>query len=78
MDRRQKLYGFIKDFWQLIKKHLEVPAQEDQVAWDRIVEEAGDLLEKYKTADAEGAFMQSCLVAWLEYMNKRNKESMNG
>ena len=42
----------------------------------QIIDEAEDLNKKYKGDDAEGQFVKDCIVAWMAYLNRRNKENM--
>lgn len=73
-DRTIKLYNFIKEFWFLIKMFIEIPPNNDQDAWDYMVDQAGALEKKYRSDDAEGKFVTACVVAWLSYLNDRVKE----
>ena len=74
MERTKKLYEFIKEFWLLIKKYIDVPSDKEYAAWMQIIDEAEDLNKKYKGDDPEGLFVKDCIVAWMAYLNRRNKE----
>ena len=76
MDRKLKIYNFIKDFWNVIKKYIDVPDNKEDAAWMQIIDEAEDLNQKYKGEDPEGQFVKDCIVAWMAYLNRRNKENM--
>ena len=76
MDRKLKIYNFIKDFWNIIKKYIDVPADKEDAAWMTILNESEDLSWKYKSKDPEGIFIKDCITAWMKYLNNRNLENM--
>lgn len=76
MDRKQRIYNFIKELWFLIKLFVEVPPNDDNAAWDDIVEQASNLGKKYAGDDPESRMFKSFILTWLDYLNERNKESM--
>jgi len=76
MNRTMRLYNFMKEFWLLVKKYVDVPDNKEDAAWMQIIDEAEDLNKKYKGDDAEGQFVKDCIVAWMAYLNRRNKENM--
>lgn len=75
-ERTMKLYGFIKEFWLIIKKYIDVPADKEDAAWMMILNESEDLNRKYKSKDPEGIFIKDCITAWMKYLNNRNLENM--
>ena len=74
MDRKQRIYDFIKAFWFHIRLFVEVPPNDDEKAWDDLLEQASALNKKHGTDDAEGRFFKKCIMAWLEYLSDRDKE----
>lgn len=77
MDRIHIIYGFIKEFWQIIKKYINVPPNHDNDSWDRITDEATALIKKYRDGSVEGEFFKRLVFDWLDYLHDRNKEAMN-
>ena len=77
MDRVYKIYDFVKAFWQIIKKHIDIPANDNNDAWDRITDEATALINKYRDGSVEGEFCKKMVFVWLEYLHERNKEVMH-
>ena len=78
MDERTKaIYKFISDFWQLIKKYIELPNTDEE--WDTLTDEASELSKKHKAGDTpESQFFNKCIVDWLEYLNKREIRRKKG
>ena len=74
MDRVMRIYNFIKEFWPLIKKNINVPPDSDEQGWYSLIDQANNLYEKHKSDDPEGRFFKNCILAWLDYLNDRNKE----
>ena len=77
MDRRiREIYSFINDFWKVIRENAVIPDNNDDKAWEKIVDTSERLARKYKYDTAEGRFIGACIMAWLSYLNERNKENM--
>lgn len=66
------IYAFINTLWKFIK-HTEIPAQNDDDAWDKVVADATDLTREYKTSDPLHVLFRMWTVAYLDYMNSISK-----
>ena len=56
MELQKKIYNFILDYWKLIKAYTPKPADDDIDRWDKLVEDAGKLSDKYKDDSREYQF----------------------
>ena len=72
MNLERQLYSFFVDFWRLVKKYAKQPATDNE--WDNLLEEAETLYCRYNTGTAEGFLYKGCVMAWLNYLNKREIE----
>ena len=78
MDRKTRIFNFIQDYWNIIKKYIDVPDDKEDAAWMVILDESENLNQKYKSEDPEGIFFKDCIVVWMKYLNNRNKQNMEG
>lgn len=70
MIEKEKIWTFIKEYWDFIKKCYPLPKQEDQEGWDKIVDESDALHKKWEDNDLFGKFVRQVIVAWLEYIGR--------
>ena len=66
MNNRE-IYGFFNTFWQFIK-HTNIPAQNDNDAWDKVVDEATEVTKEYQTSDPMHVLFRMWMIAYLDYM----------
>lgn len=66
------LYDFFFDFWRLVKKYASLPGTGTE--WDNLIDEANALNKKHNKGNAEGRLYNKCIIAWLEYLNEREKQ----
>ena len=69
---KKRIYKFVCDMWTFIRTH-DIPPQNDDSAWDKIVEDATDLTREYKTSDPLHVLFRMWTVAYLDYMNSISK-----
>ena len=70
MIEKEKIWTFIKEYWDFIKKCYPLPKQEDLDGWERLVEESDALHKKWDDKDLFGKFVRQVIVAWLEYIGR--------
>ena len=63
MESIREFYDFISEFWHFIKD-TEAPAQDDNVAWDRIIDRSNALHRELAVKMAD----------WMELLNRQSKE----
>lgn len=71
MDNKS-IYDFINKFWKFIKHH-EIPAQNDDESWDKVVDDATDLTKGYQTNDPMHRLFRVWVMAYLDYMSTVSK-----
>ena len=71
MELQKKIYNFILDFWKLVKKYTPPPKQEDQKAWDTLVNESTELVHKHETGTREDKFFRELVFVWFDYIGGR-------
>ena len=76
MDRKKTMFGFIQEFWNLVKCNLDLD-NGDTDGWYKAIESAGKLNEKYgdKYGNADRRFCWEMINLWMVYMNNRVRES---
>lgn len=63
-------YAFVVDWWRLFKDRLmHPPAQDDDAAWGRLVDDSDMLARRY----AESPFVSACCVAAVSEISRRSK-----
>lgn len=72
MDNLKTIYKFINELWKFIK-HTTIPAQNDDEAWEEIVDKATELTSEYKTKDPLHVMFRVWTVAALQYMGDISK-----
>lgn len=72
MEEMRKIYSFINQFWKFIKSH-EIPAQNDDEAWDVVVADAADLTKDHQSSDPLDKLYRMWVIAYLEYMSSISK-----
>ena len=72
MDNLKTIYKFINELWKFIK-HTTIPAQNDDEAWEEIVDKATELTSEYKTEDPLHVMFRVWTVAALQYMGDISK-----
>lgn len=70
MIEKEKIWIFIKEYWDFIKKCYPLPKQDDNDGWDKIVNESDELYKKWDDGKNFGKFVRGIIVAWLEYIGK--------
>lgn len=70
MELKKKIYDFILDYWQLIKKYTPRPEQDDTKVWDDLLEDAEEVLKKHKDDSREYQFFKVLILAWFDYLGK--------
>lgn len=70
MDLQRKIYNYILDFWKLIKQYTPYPSKDDISAWDKLQDDAGEMLKKYEDGTKEYKFFKSLLFTWFDYIGK--------
>ena len=70
MVEKEKIWNFVKEYWEFIKKCYPLPKQTDLDAWEKIVDESEYLFKKWDDKDKFGTFVSHVIVAWLEYIGK--------
>ena len=74
MERKVRIYNFIKEFWNLVKSWIEVPSQSDSEGWEQVLSDSEKLKPYYSEDNAEGRFFRKMVVDWMEYLKERSKE----
>lgn len=72
MDRTKEIFNFINAMWKFIK-HTEIPANNDNEAWDEVVDKATLLTSEYKTSDPRDRLFRTWVIAYLDYMSAISK-----
>lgn len=70
MDLQRKLYNFIYEYWKLVKQYTPYPSNENIEAWDKLIEEAGAMLNRYNDGSIEYSFFKGLVFAWFDYIGK--------
>lgn len=70
MIEKEKIWTFIKEYWDFIKKCYPLPKQTDQDKWDQLVDESQALFKKWDDGKDFGKFVSKVIVAWLEYVGR--------
>ena len=71
-DTNKPIYEFLSGLWRFIK-HTEIPAQDNQSAWDQVVDDATELTKEYQTSDPMHRLFRTWVMAYLDYMSKISK-----
>ena len=74
MERKVRIYNFIRQFWDIVKSWIEVPSQNDSEGWEAILTDSEKLKPYYSEDTAEGRFFRKVVVDWMEYLKERSKE----
>lgn len=69
---KRNIYNFINQLWKFIKQH-DIPPQDNQPAWDKIVEDATELTKDFKTSDPLHRLFRTWVIAYLDYMSAISK-----
>lgn len=72
MSRTKEIFNFINAMWKFIK-HTEIPANNDNEAWDEVVDKATLLTSEYKTSDPRDKLFRTWVIAYLDYMSAISK-----
>ena len=72
MSRTKEIFNFINEMWKFIK-HTEIPANNDNEAWDEVVDKATLLTSEYKTSDPRDKLFRTWVIAYLDYMSAISK-----
>lgn len=71
-EKNQEFYQFLSRLWRFIK-HTEIPANNDNEAWDEVVDKATLLTSEYKTSDPRDKLFRTWVIAYLDYMSAISK-----
>lgn len=71
-NNNKKIYDFINAFWKFIK-HTEIPPQNDDAAWDKVVDDVSVLTKEYQGAEPMHKLFRLWAIAYLEYMSTVSK-----
>lgn len=69
---KKQIYKFVCDMWTFIRTH-DIPAQNDNDAWDQIVDDASELTKDFKTSDPLHKLFRAWVVNYLDYMSSISK-----
>lgn len=72
LKQGKTIYEFINKLWKFIKT-TEIPAQDNQPAWDKIVEDATELTKDFQTSDSMHRLFRTWVMAYLDYMSVTSK-----
>lgn len=72
MNDLKEINKFVNDLWKFIKQN-EIPAQNDNEAWEYITEESEKLVKNYKTSRPMDRLFVAWVVAYLQYMSDVSK-----
>ena len=70
MIEKEKIWNFIKDYWDFIKKCYPLPKDDEIAKWDAIVTEEEELYKRWNDGGKFGEFARKIIVAWLEYIGR--------
>ena len=69
---KKQIYKFVCDMWTFIRTH-NIPAQNDNDAWDQVVDDATELTKEYNTSDPLHRLFRTWVIAYLDYMSVTSK-----
>lgn len=69
---KKQIYKFVCDMWTFIRTH-NIPAQNDNDAWDQVVDDATELTKEYNTSDPLHRLFRAWIIAYLDYMSVTSK-----
>lgn len=69
---KKKIYKFVCDMWTFIRTH-DIPTQNDNDAWDKVVDDATELTKEYQTSDPLHRLFRTWVMAYLDYMSAISK-----
>jgi len=72
LKQSKTIYEFINKLWKFIKA-TEIPAQDNQSAWDQVVDDATELTKEYQTSDPMHRLFRTWVMAYLDYMSAVSK-----
>ena len=72
MDSKKDINRFINRLWQFIKAD-DIPAQNDEGAWDKVVDDATELTKNHQGSDPLDSLFRKWVVAYLQYMSDVSK-----
>lgn len=72
MNNKKVIFDFINNLWKFIK-HTEIPTQNDDEAWDKVVDEATEVTKDYQTSDPMHVLFRTWMMAYLDYMSTVSK-----
>lgn len=72
LKQGKTIYEFINKLWKFIKA-TEIPAQDNQSAWDQVVDDATELTKEYNTNDPLHRLFRTWVIAYLDYMSVTSK-----
>ena len=72
MNNLKKINGFLNNMWKFIKSH-EIPTQNDDEAWDKVIDDATELTADHQSSDPIDKLFRMWVVAYLEYMSTVSK-----
>ena len=69
---KKQIYKFVCDMWTFIRTH-NIPAHNDNDAWDQVVDDATELTKEYNTSDPLHRLFRTWVIAYLDYMSAISK-----
>ena len=72
MDNLKQINAFLNIFWKFIKHH-DIPTQNDDNAWDKVIDDAHELTKDHQSSDPIDKLFRMWMVAYLEYMSTISK-----
>lgn len=72
MDSLREINKFLNAFWKFIKHH-NIPTQNDDAAWDGVIDDAHELTKDHQSSDPMDKLFRMWMVAYLQYMSDISK-----
>ena len=72
MDNLREINKYLNEFWKFIKHH-DIPTQNDDEAWDKVIDDATELTADHQSSDPIDKLFRMWVVAYLEYMSTISK-----
>ena len=69
----KEIFDFMNRSWKFIKGNKDLPANNDDDEWDKIIDDAHSLTKDHQTSDPLDRLFRMWVVAILEYMSAVSK-----
>ena len=70
-EKLKLVFGFINDFWSMIKKYYTPDPDPDGTYWHDLIEDSSQLGEKYNN----DRLAQKLILAFLDYIEEKEKNN---